>query len=222
MVTGESPNPMSFNITVNKYGNGFVTRTNPTDGSWLTQDFTSTDTTMYFYNVSNLVETISTDLIVNDESGTIYTYVQCDINEVKGVQVYNKTTISSLASSQYGLTLFNGKSAVIFSSGVSVGDLVTVTITIGNVVEINGERIKFDVINTETNTITGLTRGVQGTSAAEIHSKYSIGYGINPARRITDAEYSDTWNSETITSNGDPLQISVTDAAVFLQNNAPF
>lgn len=219
MVTGESPNPMSFDVFVDKYSNGSVYRTNPSDGSWLTQDFNFNDTVMYFYNVSNLVDSLSYDLIVDTSGSVTYTYVQCDINEVKGVKVYNKTTITELTNTQFGITLFNGKPAVIFSSGVSAGDLVTVTITIGNVVEINGERIKFGQIDTVNNTLSELTRGVQGTSAARIHTQYSMGYGINPARKISDAAYADTWNSTSITTKGDPLQISTTETAIFLQND---
>lgn len=219
MVTGASPNPMSFNVSVNKYGTGVVYRTNPSDGSWLIQDFNSTDTVMYFNNVSNLVETLIETVNVETDGSVIYAYVQCDINEVKEVSVYNETTITNLLSSQFGITLFNGKPAIIFSSGATNGQVVTVTLTIGNIVEINGERIRFDNIDSVNNTLSGLTRGVQGTSASEIHSIYSMGYGINPARRLTDLEYDIDWSSANITPNGDPLQISTTISAEFLQND---
>jgi len=220
MVSGESPNEMSFDVYVDKYNQGTVYRINSNDGSWLTQDFNFSDTTMHFYNVRSLVDVISTDLVVLQDYGITFSYIQCDINEVKGISVYNKDTMTTLAETQFGITLFNGKPAVIFSSGAASGDNVTITITIGNIVEINGERIKFDEIDIENNTITKLTRGVQGTSAANLHEKYSTGYGINPARQLTTVEYTSIWNSAEITDRGDPLQISTTDTAVFLQNNA--
>lgn len=219
MVSGASPNPMAFDITVNKYSDGSTFRINPQDGSWLIQDFNFTDNIMYFYNVSNLVERLQQTVSVEVDGSTTYAFVQCDINEVKEVAVYNETTISTLIPTQFGITLFEGKPAIIFTSGVSLGDLVTVTLTIGNIVEINGERIKFDNIDSVDNTLSGLTRGVQGTSTARLHAKYSIGYGINPARRLTNLEYQSDWSSSNITSNGDPLQISTTTAAEFLQNN---
>jgi hypothetical protein len=90
---------------------------------------------------------------------------------------------------------------------------------IGNIVEINGERIRFANINLVSNTISGLTRGVQGTRVKEIHEEFSLGFGINAARRLTDEQYSLTWNSTNITLKGDPLQISTTQVADFLQSN---
>jgi hypothetical protein len=106
----------------------------------------------------------------------------------------------------------------VFISGANAGDLVTVSLIIGNIVEINGEKIKFNTININNNTITGLTRGVQGTTTLETHAENSIGFGITPARRLTEAQYSENWNSYEITSFGDPLQISTTSEGIFLNS----
>jgi hypothetical protein len=106
----------------------------------------------------------------------------------------------------------------VFISGANAGDLVTVSLIIGNIVEINGEKIKFNSININNNTITGLTRGVQGTTTLETHTKNSIGFGISPARRLTETQYSENWNSYEITSFGDPLQISTTTEGIFLNS----
>jgi len=220
MVTGESPNPISYNLNVNKYSDGSVYRTNPEDGSWLTQNFGINDTVMYFKDVSNLVDSIEQQITTVNISSVIYGFVQCDINEVKEVQVYNKTTLTQLPQSYFGLKLVNGNPALIFSSGASAGDTLIVTLTIGNIVEILGERIRFDNIDTQNNTISGLTRGVQGTRVAQIHYANEMGYGIIPTRRLTSAEYDSVWNSNVYNPvKGDPLQISQTPVAVFLQSN---
>jgi hypothetical protein len=94
-----------------------------------------------------------------------------------------------------------------------------VTLTIGNVIEIGAERIRFNTLNTTNNTISGLTRGINGTVVIQTHNKYEIGYGINVARKLTEEEYNSTWNSENISPMGDPLQISTTQTAIFLQSN---
>ena len=107
---------------------------------------------------------------------------------------------------------------MVFASGAVAGNIVTVTLIIGNIVEINGERIKFNFIDINNNLITGLTRGLQGTYSPATHAIYSIGYGITPARRLTDVQYIETWNSSDITDFGDPLQISTTVAANFLNS----
>lgn len=219
IVTGASPNQNTYNTTINKSNEPSVYRTNLEDGSWLTQEFFSTDTEMHFFNVSNLVETLVTSGNVITEDGVVFTYVQCTLSQVKQVFVYNETTITELSSSDFGISLLNGKPAVVFTSGASVGDSVRVTLIVGNTVEIEGERIRFEFIDIVNNTISGLTRGVDGTRAAAGHAQYSMGYGINDARRLPDSYYSVTWNSEVYTTKGDPLQISTTQAALFLQKN---
>jgi hypothetical protein len=219
MVTGASPNSIGFNVTVNKNGQGSVTRTNQQDGSWLTQEFVTGDDSMYFHNVSNLIEQSITTVNVVEVDSVIYAYVQCDINQVRQVEVYNNTTLEILTdTTTYGLSLINGRPAVVFTSGAVAGNIVTVTLIIGNIVEINGERIKFNFIDINNNVITGLTRGLQGTYSPATHAIYSIGYGITPARRLTDVQYIETWNSSDITDFGDPLQISTTVAANFLNS----
>ena len=124
-----------------------------------------------------------------------------------------------MSTDSYNLGLFNGKSAVVITDQASVGDSLTVTLTIGRVIEIGAERIRFNTLNTTNNTITGLTRGIDGTVVIQTHYKYEIGYGINIARKLTEEEYNSTWNSENITPEGDPLQISTTQTAIFLQSN---
>ena len=221
MVSGASPNSIEFNISVNKNGQSYVTRTNAQDGSWLTQEFVHGSDIMYFYNVSNLVEQVNTTVNVVEVDSVIYAYVQCDINAVKQVEVYNNTTLETLTDdTTYGITLINGRAAIAFTAGAGAvaGDVVTVTLIIGNIVEINGERIRFSTINVDNNTISGLTRGVQGTTILETHPVNSIGFGITPARRLTEAQYNSTWNSQEITSFGDPLQISTTETALFLNS----
>ena len=227
MITGASPNPMTFNINVNKYNTPSVYRTNLEDGSWLTQEFTGETDTMYFYNVSHLVETISKTLTVTGSGTDLYVMLQANVNQIKEVTVFNNTTLQTLSTADFTLGLVLGASAITFSSGVSAGDSVTVGLTIGDIVEMNGERIRFSSISTQNNTISGLTRGVDGTLVAESHAQYSMGYGINDNRKLTMDEYNSVWSSVTIVSNAyyqetpkeDPLQISTTQTALFLQSN---
>ena len=219
MVTGASPNSTGFNISVSKTGYGYTTRTNVQDGSWLVEQFNIGDDIMYFYNVSNLVEEMSTTVNVVEVDSLVYAYVQCDITQVRQVEVYNNTTLETLTdNSAYGIQLVNGRPAVVFTAGAVAGNSVTVTLIIGNVVEINGERIKFSNIDMVNNTISGLVRGVQGTRISNTHSELSVGYGITPARQLTDTQYARNWSSSNITVFGDPLQISTTDAANFLNS----
>ena len=181
---------------------------------------------MYFYNVSNLVEIINKSVTVQLSGSDFITYLQVDVNQIKEILVYNETTLQNLNSDEFTLGLVQGASALTFTSGVSENDLLTVTLMIGDIVEINGERIRFSTISIQNNTISGLTRGVQGTLVASIHTEYSMGYGINDARKLTDYEYNRIWSSTNIVSSSyyqevpkdDPLQISTTQTALFLQS----
>ncbi len=227
MITGASPNPLSFNINVNKNSTAAVYRTNLEDGSWLTQDFEDLQDVMYFFNVSNLVENINKTLTIEEFDSELYAMLQININQVKEVIVYNNTTLQTLAQTDYTVSLYNGASALKFASGVSVGDSIYVTLTVGDTVEINGERIRFSTISIQNNTISGLTRGVDGTNIVETHYQYSMGYGINDLRKLTEQEYNSIWSSTNIVSDSyydevpkeDPLQISTTTTARFLQSN---
>ena len=218
MVTGASPNSTGFNITVDKHSNAVVTRTNNHDGTWLTQDFNIGDDIMYFYNALNLVEESNTTVNVVEDDLGVYAYVQCDINQVRQVLVYNVTTLETLSSSEFDITLLNGRPAILFSSGAIAGNSVAVTLIVGSIIEIDGERIRFASIDLANNTISGLTMGVQGTRRSDFYAIYTIAYGITPARQLTSAQYIENWNSTNITDNGDPLQISTTVVANFLNS----
>jgi hypothetical protein len=223
MVTGASPNPSTYNVNVNKLGVSSAYRANPEDSSWLVQDFTQQDNIMYFYNVRNILDIITEEAQTINVSGALLAYVPCDFTEARQVNVYNQTTISEVSADLYNFVLFEGKPAVVFNESVpgiiGLGDILTLTITLGNIIEIEGERIKFTEVDLVNNTVSGITRGIQGTTGPETHYAGELAYGIDNARRVTDKEYNENWNSFDITNKGDPLQISTTNAAIFLQSN---
>ena len=176
---------------------------------------------MYFYNVANIVDTTVTTVVTETEGTDVVAYVQCVLPEVVNLVVTNSAG-NVIDSANYSFGLVNGKPAITFITGVVAGEMISVELAVGNIVEINGERIKFTNIDFTNNTISGLTRGVQGTRAKEVHEQYSIGYGINSRRKVNDSEYFMTWNSDNVVETGDPLQISTTEVAEFLQSNEPF
>jgi len=84
-------------------------------------------------------------------------------------------------------------------------------------ISINGEKIKFNQANFINNTLSGLTRGIDGTGAQVIHPLYSEVYGYVTTNMLPQVFYNQTWNSYTYnTTDGDPLQTSTTNAALFL------
>jgi hypothetical protein len=85
-------------------------------------------------------------------------------------------------------------------------------------VTINGEKIRFSQVDREDNTLSGLTRGVLGTSPADLHDVYAVVYGLTNNRRLDRIYYNTIWNTNVYSSLGDPLQISDTAPVNFLKN----
>jgi len=268
---GDTPNSSMFNIDIDKYGKSTVYLTNIGDGTWLTKDFNSNDTSIQVYDVSKLLDTVTQTTIVDmDTAGTIFAYVECNINSVMKTVVYNQTSSSNVDSSKYVLEIIHGRPALVFvdNSQASLSQNLLVTLTVGNILELNGEKIRFTQVepiikvtdimigttytietigNTDftligapsntlgikfvamhigtgtgtvriTNTLSGLTRGLMGTGVIQLNSKYTEIYGLTPSRVLDPMYYGKVWNTINYSSNfGDPLQISTSPAARFLQ-----
>jgi hypothetical protein len=134
--------------------------------------------------------------------------------------VFNNTTGLTVSSVNYSLQLENTAPVIVIRAGVTAGDSLTITVIEGNTVYINGEQIFFGSLNLTTNTLTNLRRGVNGTGMQTVIPKYSEVYGILSNNRMSDVDYSTVWNSDDYnTTLGDPLQISNTTAAIFLNQD---
>jgi hypothetical protein len=87
-------------------------------------------------------------------------------------------------------------------------------------VYINGEQIKFTTVNLTTNTLSGLQRGTNGTGVQTYIPLYSEVFGILSNNLQPPTDYTQTWNSYVYNVvDGDPLQISDTDPAIFLNTD---
>jgi hypothetical protein len=96
---------------------------------------------------------------------------------------------------------------------------LTITTLEGNTIFVNGEQIRFGSVDFTQNSITQLTRGSNGTASQPYIEKYSSVYGLLSVNKLPDIYYNETWNSKVYnTVEGDPLQISETVSAIFLNN----
>jgi hypothetical protein len=72
------------------------------------------------------------------------------------------------------------------------------------------------------NAISGLQRGTTGTSEQTYIPEYATVYGIVSTNRLPNVYENFTWNSYNYNLvKGDPLQISTTDSAKFLNADVP-
>jgi hypothetical protein len=216
---GDTPSGSMFNIDVDKYGKSTVYRSNDGDGTWLTKDFNLGDTSIQVYDVNPLMDTLIQNTTVNvDTLGTIFAYVECDISTVMKSSAYNQNTSS--AATNYVLTTLNSRAALVFTNGsqVTLGDTLIVTLKIGNTLDLNGEKIRFANVDFDLNIISTLTRGVMGTGSVQHNPEYTQIYGLTKNRTLDPKYHKVIWNSGNYRTNfGDPLQLSDTPAARFLQ-----
>lgn len=218
MMPSATPNEEVYMQNVNKYGAASVYRVVTENTTWLSHPLQSTDSVIYVQDASKLVNIIVQNAVAPAAvNGVISVGINADKNIVSKIVVYNNTTGQTVGSASYTKEIVDLALTLQFTSGVSQGDSLTITVTEGNLIYINGEQIKFGSIDLVNNTLTDLQRGVNGTGATTYDDVYSTVYGILSKNRLPEAFYTQTWNSYVLnTTLGDPLQISNTFSSNFL------
>jgi hypothetical protein len=222
MMPSATPNQEKFFINVNALNQPLVYRQNPSTVTWLTEDFKFTDETIYVNDVLKLV-TITTQVETNISavSGEYFIGLTADKNIINSVTVYNENTSSYISSSYYTIEVIDLVPTLIIEADplvINDGQTLTITITEGDTIFINGEQIGFTTINVAANTITGLSRGINTTGTQNLIPKYTKVYGLLNTNKMPENYYDLEWNSYFYNSTeGDPLQISTTDSAIFLR-----
>lgn len=218
MIPTATPNEITYIQNVNKSGSAMVYRANATESTWLTKALQYTDTLIYVNDVSQV--TSSTQITTPAPApvnGTITVGLPVDKNSISTVVVLNKNTGQTLPATYYKISVVDTVPVVQISNGVTVGQILNITVILGNTVYIAGEAIRFAGVDFSTNTIYGLQRGVNGTPVRTLVAIDTRVYGILPANQLLDIYYDMTWNSYNYNPVlGDPLQISTTIPANFL------
>jgi hypothetical protein len=217
-----TPDELTYINNVNKFGVPTVYRATSLSTTWLTQPLSYTDSTIYVEDVTkittNVVQNEVTPALVNG----VYTIgLDADKRIISQVIVVNNTTSTTLPNSAYSVKIVDTAPVLEITSGVTAGNSLTITIILGNLIYVAGEQIKFTTVDFATNTLTGLQRGTNGTGERFYIPAYEKVYGILSTNQLPQVNYNLTWNSDNYnTTLGDPLQISNTVAANFL--NAQF
>ena len=220
MIPSATPNQLVYLQNVNKNGIGSVYRANTDTRTWLVEPLYYTNETIYVSDVTRITDTLVQNVVAPAAvNGIISIGLDADKNTISQVIVYNTTTSSYVNSNNYDIVIIDLAPILQIMDEVTAGDSLVITTIEGNLLYINGEQIRFSTVDLINNTITGLQRGTNGTGILDYIPKYSEVFGILSNNLLSSANYNLTWNSNVYNvTDGDPLQISETNAAYFLNS----
>jgi hypothetical protein len=221
MMPTATPNEEVYINNVTKSGIASVYRANTETRTWLTSDLFDTNQTIYVNDVTRLTNQIVQNVTSPAAIDGVTTIgLTADKRIICQVIIYNNTTSTTLSSSAYSVVVENIAPVLKITSGVSVGNSLTITTIEGNVIYVNGEQIRFSEVDFVLNSLSNIQRGANGTGEQTFIPEYSEVYGTLSENRLIQADYFETWNSDIYnTTDGDPLQISVTNGADFLRED---
>jgi hypothetical protein len=223
MIPSATPDELVYIQNVDQSGVGTVYRSGSLTRTWLVEPLSITSDTIYVNDVTRLTNTIIQNAVTPAPvDSKIDIELDIDKNMLCSIEVYNDTTAAVISSDNYEVVIVNLAPILRITPGayISTGNNLTITMIEGRYVYINGEQIKFTQVDDANNTLSGLTRGANGTGAQTFIPKYSEVYSLLASNQMSEVYYNETWNSYVYnTVLGDPLQISITSPAEFLRTN---
>jgi len=223
MIPSATPNEEIYINFVNSTGEASVYRENVNDRTWLTQPVYDLSTEIYVNDIhavtNQVVQTATTPAAVD---GYYYIGLTADKNQILTVTVVNNTTSSTIDSENYSVVIedLSPILKIVPGSYVNVGDSLTITVLEGKTILVNGEQINFGSVDIENSSLGNLQRGANGTAKQFLIPEYTQVYALLSENRLSDIYYNQTWNSYVYNVvQGDPLQISETVPAVFLESD---
>jgi len=228
MIPTATPNETVYIENVNKSNEQSIFRSNSLTRTWLTYGLQDIDDVIYLEDVSrvtaSIVQNETAPAVVDD---TMSIGLNGDKNTISEVIVYNNTSSLLVDPAEYRIVIENTAPVLVIdidptSPSIAVGNNLTVTVILGNLIYINGEQIRYTTVNFDENTLSGLQRGANGTGKLTYIPKFTTVYGILSSNMLPDVYNGFSWNSFNYNLvTGDPLQISTTFPANFLNADVP-
>ena len=226
MMPSATPDTQTYIQIVNQANEGSVYRANPEFTTWNVTSMSELTTTLTVRDASKISYTNTQESITPvavDDKHVIGLYA--NKNEILQITVYNNNPARlGYIQQDYITTQTTGLGPfVLISQGswVQVGDELTITVTMGKLLYINGEYMVITSIDIETNTV-NVQRGANGSPILSYIPENSTVYSLLDKNRMSDSNYNDTWNKIPgvyNTTEGDPLQIASGSAPRFLRLN---
>jgi hypothetical protein len=180
-------------------------------------------TVIYVDDVTRLTNTIVQTATTPTAVSGYYNFgLIADKRLITNVTVYNNSTNEFISSDNYQVVVEELSPILKITAGsyINVGNELTITTLEGNLIYVNGEQIRFSTVDFDNNTLGNVERGVNGTGKQSLIPTYSEVFGLLSKNRLSDVYYNQTWNSNVFNASaGDPLQISETVTAEFLNTD---
>ena len=222
MIPQATPNEMVYLNLIDAVGQAQVFRANSNTRTWLTQPIYDLSGTIYVDDVTRITASlVQNSTVPTITNGYYYVGLNANKNSISSITVFDNNTSTLIDSSAYELVIVDTAPQLkIVGTAVSAGHALTITILEGNIIQVNGEQIAFTTVDFATNSVSGLQRGANGTARQPVILTYTEVYGLLPDNMLSDIYYNETWNSDVYNAtSGDPLQISNTTAAEFLNTD---
>ena len=225
MIPTATPNQEIYINFVNQAGEGSVYRENISNRTYLAQPIYDLSTEIYVQDVNAVTDQIVQNVTTSSAIDGTYNFgLTANRNLILAVQVYNNSTGDFIDQEFYSVVLEDLAPILKIQAGsyINVGDELIITTIEGGTILVNGEQINFGSVNLTNNTLGNLQRGANGTAKQFLIPEYTTVYGLLSANKLRDTYYNQTWNPIPGIYNpilGDPLQIAITEPALFLQSD---
>jgi hypothetical protein len=219
MMPTATPNEEVYLLKVSTTNQPSVYRAETQTRTWLVQPLYDTQDVIYLNDATRITDTVVQEVVAPAAIDGIFSIgLNADKNAICHVTVYNNTTMTEVSQSNFYIEIENLAPVLKIIGQVSAGNSLTIDVTEGRLLYLNGEQISFTDCDLTNNTVSGLTRGINGTGEQQFVPKYSEVFGLLSSNRMSEVDYARTWNSYIYNElDGDPLQISQTSGANFLR-----
>jgi hypothetical protein len=157
MMPTATPNEEVYLLNVSTTNQGSVYRANTQTRTWLVHPLSITDATVYVNDATRITDTIVQTAITPSVAGGKYSVgLTANKNAICKIVVYNNDTSAVIDSANYSLSTFDIAPVILITPGswIATGDSLTITITEGRLIYVNGEQIGFNSYNPVINVTT--------------------------------------------------------------------
>ena len=228
MMPSATPDTQTYIEIVDQSNEGFVYRANPENITWNTEAMSNFSTTMVVHDISDVTYTKTQESVTPAAVDGYYVIgLSANKTEIIDIAVYNNNPsrlgyigneFITIKTSGLGPQMFITAG---YDDILDAGDELTITITLGRLIYVNGEYMTINAVDKATNTLT-VDRGALASPILMYIPINSRVYGLLEVNKMTNLNYNDTWNKIPGIYNieeGDPLQIAVGSAPRFLRLN---